>query len=132
MSGERDRARARYIAPLQERVQRLGRYVFGDDFQVDLDENLAIASRTANGRTVPFKDLSVGTKEQLDLISRLACALLVSQEGGPLILDDALGSTDKERLEAMGAVLSVAGRECQVIILTCMPERYQHVGGRWC
>ena len=129
LSGERDRSRARYIAPLQERIQRLGRYVFGVDFQVELDENLAIASRTASGRTVPFKDLSVGAKEQLDLIARLACALLVSQEGGPLLLDDALGSTDKMRLEAMGAVLAVAGRETQVIILTCMPERYQHVGG---
>jgi uncharacterized protein YhaN len=45
----------------------------------------------------------------------------------PLIIDDALGNTDPERLEGMAAVLSVAGRECQIIVLTCYPERYRHV-----
>ena len=38
------------------------------------------------------------------------------------------GYTDPERLKLMGAVLARAGKECQVIILTCVPERYSHVG----
>ncbi len=45
-----------------------------------------------------------------------------------LILDDALGYTDPERLKLMGAVLAKAGRECQIIILTCVPDRYSNVG----
>jgi hypothetical protein len=29
----------------------------------------------------------------------------------------------------MGAVLAVAGRQSQIIVLTCQPDRYEHVGG---
>lgn len=54
---------------------------------------------------------------------------LPQETGEPLILDDALGYSDPGRLEAMGAVLALAGRSCQVILLTCYPERYRHVGG---
>jgi uncharacterized protein YhaN len=64
------------------------------------------------------------------MISRLASAMIVSKDGGvPVIIDDALGYTDSKRLEAMGAVLALAGKECQIVILTCMPDRYQCVGG---
>jgi|TARA_B100000315_G_scaffold45421_1_gene40281 uncharacterized protein YhaN len=77
----------------------------------------------------PAKPFSGGTKEQISLISRLACAITVSKDGGAsLILDDALGYTDPERLKLMGAVLAKAGRECQIIILTCVPDRYNNVG----
>jgi hypothetical protein len=48
--------------------------------------------------------------------------------GASLILDDALGYTDPERLKLMGAVLAKAGKECQIIILTCVPERYSNIG----
>ncbi|MDO8485004.1 MAG: hypothetical protein Q7S35_08655 [Candidatus Limnocylindrales bacterium] len=86
-------------------------------------------NRTLEGRTIPFESLSMGAQEQLGLISRLACAMIVAPDGGvPLILDDALGNSDPQRLEAMGAVLSVAGRHCQIIVLTCQPDRYGHVG----
>ena len=67
-------------------------------------------------------------QEQLGLLVRLAVASMVSKDGGvPLVLDDALGSTDESRLEAMGAVLRVASQDIQTIILTCTPERYVHV-----
>lgn len=53
----------------------------------------------------------------------------VAKDGGtPVILDDALGYTDPERLKLMGAVLAVAARECQIVIFTCVPERYAFIG----
>ncbi len=125
----RETARRSYAAPLRERIETLGRYVFGPDLQVELDEQLQVASRTLAGRTVAFRDLSAGAREQISLLARLAGALTVSEENGvPLILDDALGHTDPERLAEMGAVLSRAGRQCQIIVLTCVPERYRYVG----
>jgi uncharacterized protein YhaN len=73
--------------------------VFDDSFQVDISEELRIASRMLKGITVPFDSLSGGTREQLSLIFRSACSMIVSKDGGtPLILDDALGHTDPERL----------------------------------
>jgi len=125
----RDAARRKYVAPLRERIEKLGRFVFGGSFQVDLDDDLQILSRTRDGRTVPFEALSVGAQEQISVIARLACAMTVSADGGvPVILDDALGYSDPQRLQEMGAVLSRAGRDTQIIILTCMPERYRYVG----
>ncbi len=129
MKEERDRARLAYVAPLKERIEKLGRLVFNHSFEVEVTEDLLIANRTLNGVSVPFDSLSGGAKEQLSLISRLACAMTVSKDGGgSLILDDALGYTDPERLKLMGAVLAKAGRECQIVVLTCVPERYSNVG----
>lgn len=129
MSEERDKARQAYVAPLKERIERLGRLVFDETFQVELNENLQIVSRTSSGVTVPFDSLSGGTKEQLSLIFRLACSMIVAEDGGmPLIMDDALGYTDPERLRLMGAVLAKAAKDCQIVVLTCVPDRYAHVG----
>jgi len=129
MKEERDKARRAYVAPLKEKIERLGRLVFNNSFEVDVTEDLSVASRVMDGSNVPFESLSGGTKEQISLIARLACAITVSKDGGAsLILDDALGYTDPERLKLMGAVLAKAGKECQIIILTCVPERYNNVG----
>ena len=104
--------------------------VYGETFRVEVSEDLRIDSRTLDGETVPFDSLSIGTREQLGVIARLACAIIVARdEGAPLILDDALGFSDPGRLEAMCAVLSLAGNSCQIIALTCYPDRYRHVGG---
>jgi hypothetical protein len=122
-------ARHAYLAPLKERIDKLGAIVFGPEFSVELRDDLRIARRTVGGVTVDFDQLSVGAREQLCVISRLACAAIVGgAEGVPVILDDALGWSDATRLERLGAVLSVAAKDAQVIVLTCLPERYRHVG----
>lgn len=128
---ERDAATRSYVAPLRREIENLGKIVFGADFSVELDDRkLSVVSRTLEGRTIPYESLSIGAKEQIALISRLACATIVAPDGGvPVILDDALGNSDPQRLEAMGAVLAVAGRQSQIIVLTCQPDRYEHVGG---
>ncbi len=129
MREERDRARRAYVAPLREKIEHLGRLVFDESFQVEISEDLRVASRTVGGVTVPFDSLSGGTKEQISLIFRLACSMIVARDGGaPLILDDTLGYTDTERLGLMGAVMAKAAKECQIIIFTCVPERYSNVG----
>ncbi|MGD0352324.1 MAG: AAA family ATPase [Dehalococcoidia bacterium] len=129
MSEERDRARHAYVAPLRERIEALGRLVFDHTFQVEISDDLQIVSRTLNNITVGFDSLSGGTKEQLSLIFRLACAMIVATDGGaPVIVDDTLGYTDPERLSLMGAVLAKAAKECQIVIFTCVPGRYSNIG----
>ncbi len=126
----REEARQAYAAPLAQTLGELGRPLFGDDFAVELDDDLNIARRTAFGTTLDYARLSSGAQEQLSLLLRLACAVLVSpREGVPLILDDALGYSDRDRLAALGDVLSRAGQRCQVIVLTCYPSRYEQVAG---
>lgn len=130
MARHRDATRQRYADPFRLEVQRLGRLVFGEDFEVDVDSDLNIKTRTLSGRTVPYESLSGGAKEQLAIVARLAGATMVAKEDSvPVIIDDALGFTDPDRLIKMGAVFDAVGGDGQVIVLTCSPERYASVGG---
>ena len=123
-------AHQRYIGPFKERIDQFGRIVFGHTFSVELDENLRVVRRTLDGKTLMISQLSTGAREQIGVLSRLACAAIVSPDdgGAPVMIDDALGWSDPQRLERMGAAIAVAGEECQVIVLTCVPGRYAHVG----
>ena len=123
------------MAPFRDEVERLSRLVFGPGTSVDIDHaTLQVVSRTRDGVTVPYEALSGGAREQLSVIGRLAAASLVAPAGegdaggAPVIIDDALGYSDSGRLEGIGAALSSAGRRCQVIVLTCVPDRYAGIG----
>ncbi|MFG1931238.1 AAA family ATPase [Mycobacterium sp. NPDC048908] len=130
MARHRDATRQRYVDPFRSQVERLGRIVFGDSFEVEIDSALRICSRTLAGRTVPYESLSGGAKEQMGIVARLAGAVLVAKEDSvPVVIDDALGFTDAERLTKMGAVFDAVGGDGQVIVLTCSPERYASVTG---
>ena len=129
LNKHRNAAREAYVRPLKEAIERLGSIVFGTGFEVAIAEDWSIVSRTLHGKTLPFEDLSVGAREQLGILARLAAAQIVArQDGVPLIIDDALGFADPSRLETMGAAIAAAGRQCQIIILTCTPGRFTNVG----
>ncbi|TCN31082.1 DNA repair exonuclease SbcCD ATPase subunit [Kribbella orskensis] len=125
----RAEAQTKYSEPLQNRIEALGRSVYGPSFRVWLDDDLAVAERELDGARLRVEALSTGAQEQLAIITRLAISHLVStgDSSVPVIFDDALGWSDKGRLRDMGALLGRAGDHGQVIILTCMPERYEHV-----
>ena len=80
---------------------------------------------------MPLKELSGGTKEQLAILTRFAIADLVSGDGAgspvPVVVDDALGATDPERLARMNSLFSQVGKHSQVLVLTCFPQRFDRV-----
>ncbi|MEY8015176.1 AAA family ATPase [Mycobacterium servetii] len=130
MTRHRENTRLRYVEPYRSELQRLGRPVFGPTFEVDIDPDLRIRSRTLDGVTVPYESLSGGAKEQLGILARLAGAALVAKEDTvPVVVDDALGFTDPDRLATMGQVFDTVGVHGQVIVLTCSPGRYDGVKG---
>ncbi|OBI07498.1 AAA family ATPase [Mycobacterium scrofulaceum] len=130
MTRHRDTTRQRYVEPYRAELQRLGRPVFGPTFEIEIDSDLCIRSRTLNGVTVPYDSLSGGAKEQLGILARLAGAALVAkQDAVPVVVDDALGFTDPDRLAKMGEVFDTVGTHGQVIVLTCSPDRYDGVKG---
>ena len=130
-AARRQEAQQRYVAPFKEHIERFGRIVFGATFEIELDDELRLVGRTLDGVTLPVGQLSIGAREQLGVLSRLACAAIVSPDGGgaPVVVDDALGWSDPSRLARMGAAIAAAAPHCQVIVLTCTPGRYAHVGG---
>ncbi|MFG1623528.1 AAA family ATPase [Kribbella sp. NPDC049227] len=129
LSRHRAEAQTKYSEPLQSRIESLGRSVYGPSFRVWLDDDLAVAERELDGARLPVEALSTGAQEQLAIITRLAISHLVStgESSVPVIFDDALGWSDKARLRDMGALLGRAGDHGQIIILTCMPDRYEYV-----
>ncbi|ROP45593.1 ATP-binding protein [Pseudokineococcus lusitanus] len=130
LQAARASAHAAYVEPLRAQLHRLAVPVFGPDVQVEVGPDLRVVSRTLGGVTVPFEQLSAGAREQLALLGRLACAVLVSGGAGvPVVVDDALGWSDPRRLDGMARALSVAGASCQVLVLTCVPDRYRLVTG---
>ncbi len=132
----RDCAKRAYVEPYKTQLDALAKIVFGPNVSIGVDhDDLEIESRTLDGVTLPYGALSAGAREQLCVLARLACAALVSpaspdgQPGGvPVIFDDALGYSDAARLERVGAAFNVVGERAQVIVLTCVPERYRNVG----
>lgn len=128
VSEARERSQRNYVLPLKKRIEDLARSVYAADVRVTLNADLRIASRAIDGVDIDFAELSGGAREQFSLIHRAACSLAVAGDGGvPLILDDALGYSDTERLLGMNEVLARAAQQCQIIILTCMPSRYAYL-----
>lgn len=131
MLAHRDAARARYVAPFTDAIRNRARVLFGPTVDFNLGEDLAISERTVDGVTVPLKELSGGTKEQLAILTRFAIADLVSAGEAatpvPVIVDDALGATDPARLARMNSLFSQVGKMSQVLVLTCFPQRFDRV-----
>lgn len=84
-----------------------------------------------NGYQEPFNQLSIGTREQISVITRLAFADLLTEIGSqspPVILDDALVYSDDDRFEKMTKIISKSAQKYQIIILTCRPTLYADLG----
>lgn len=118
--------REAYVAPFRERIEELGRVTYGDpDFGVTVDDRLAVTERRLQGTTLAFEQLSTGAKEQLVILIRLATAMLVDpDEGVPVMFDDALGYSDRHRLQTISRALTAASQTSQVILFTCHTDRY--------
>ena len=91
-----------------------GRYT---DCKVD-PENLAVEVATANGRWQKAELLSHGTAEQVYLLLRLALARHLASQSCPLILDDAVASSDSLRKHDLLETLLAVSESTQVILFT--------------
>jgi uncharacterized protein YhaN len=98
-----------------------------------VDENMVLTGIERAGTHEPFEDLSIGTREQLAVLIRLAYADLLSEANQPVtvILDDALVNSDDERRDRMKAILFQASKRYQIIILTCHGREYRDAGGQF-
>lgn len=116
--------------PVAARATRyVGRVL--QDAQPAFGEDLGLASIRRGGLDEACEHLSRGTQEQLALLTRLAFADMLLEEGRPvsLILDDPLVYSDDVRLDAMIDLIAEASRRMQVILLTCRERAFRHVEG---
>jgi DNA repair exonuclease SbcCD ATPase subunit len=126
-------ARDLFLAPVRERLAPLLQEVFPEAEPVLDPATLALTHLRRGEVAEPFASLSVGAREQLAVLVRLAFAkLLLDREGESscLILDDALVYADERRFEIMKVILERVARELQVIVLTCRPRDYVGLSAR--
>lgn len=130
LRSRRAEAQASYVQPFREALEELGSVLHPEGFAVEVAPDLSIVSRSVGGLPVPLEGLSTGAREQLSVLSRLAVAKVVdADEGMPVVLDDALGWSDPDRLRRMARALERAGADAQVLVLTCTPGRYDAIAG---
>lgn len=125
----RDIAREKYAQPFMDALTNLAKPVFGNDVGFTLTQELQIDQRESKNIPLNIDALSAGAQEQLAILTRLAIAKLVSNDAVPIIIDDALGSSDSARIGLMSTLFSKLGQRHQVLILTCDQNRYLRVVG---
>jgi hypothetical protein len=123
----------RLRAPLQKHLDHYLQILF-PGAQVEVGDDLSPGRITRQGlrgaQSGAFEELSVGAREQMGVVARLAYADLLKEARKPtlLILDDALVNTDEERLGQMKRVLYDAATRHQILIFSCHPEAWRDLG----
>jgi hypothetical protein len=122
--------RDRWLGPVRERAAPYLRLVQPNSDIVLNEDTLEIESLIRNGVSEPFGGLSVGAREQIAVITRLALAEILRSANRPsaIILDDALVNADEGRLHRMHLVLQRAAQTMQVLILTCRERDFVQLG----
>lgn len=117
-----------FVAPVTKRAVRYIEQLL-PGCEPSFDEDLGLVSVLRAGVDESCGDLSRGTQEQLAILTRLAFADLLIEDGAPisLILDDPLVYSDDARLETMTDILQEAATRMQVILLTCRSKAFRHI-----
>lgn len=122
------RARADFMLPVERRVEPYLRQLLPDSRLQFAPGDYALSELQRGGVSEPFDALSIGTREQLAVISRLAFADLLHQQGQPtcLLFDDVLVFSDDRRFQIMLTALREAAKSQQILILTCRGRDYEN------
>ena len=126
-----ERRREQLNAPSRRHLKPFLHDVF-PKAEIAIGENFAIAGLARSGPASElFGRLSLGTQEQVAVLVRLAMGAMICERGAdvPIILDDALVFSDDERIEQMFDAINRAGRNQQVIVLTCRSRSFASLGG---
>jgi hypothetical protein len=130
MSEAEREARDTFIAPITRRVAPYLHRLFPDSEIVVDDFTFEVTHLRRRGHDEPFERLSIGTREQLAVLTRIAFADLLREHGkeSPIILDDALVHSDDGRFAAIQRILARASASTQIIVLTCHERAYFSLG----
>jgi hypothetical protein len=94
---------------------------------VQLTPDLGTEGVIVGGTVRSHGRLSVGTREQLSTLYRVALADYLSTA---LVLDDQLVQSDDGRMEWFRQMLNEKARKFQIVVFTCRPDDYLQNGKR--
>lgn len=130
LESARNETAAKFVGPVAKRAKRYIAQLL-PDCDLTFTDDLTLASVTRTGVDESCANLSRGTQEQLAVLTRIAFAELLLEQGKPvsLILDDPLVYSDDGRLDTMIEILTEASTRMQIILLTCRDRAFRHVPG---
>ena len=123
-------AKEMFVGPVLKHILPFLSLLFPQAKPIFDEENMEIKELCRDNKEEPFRNLSVGTREQLSILVRLAFAVYLKEKGYPsmVILDDALVYADDDRFERMQLALRKAAKSVQIIILTCRSRDWSQSG----
>jgi hypothetical protein len=130
LEAARNETSARFVGPVARRAKGyIERLLPG--CELAFSDSMALESVIRAGTEEQSDSLSRGTQEQLAILTRIAFADMLRDQGKPisLILDDPLVYSDDARLDTMIDILTEAASQMQVILLTCRDRAFRHVDG---
>lgn len=130
LESARNETAAKFVGPVAKRAKRYISQLL-PNCDLTFAEDLTLASVSRTGVDESCANLSRGTQEQLAVLTRIAFADLLLEQGKPvsLILDDPLVYSDDGRLDTMVEILTEASTRMQIILLTCRDRAFRHVPG---
>ena len=126
----RNETSAKFVGPVAKRAKRYIAQLL-PDCDLTFSDDLTLETVVRGGVDENCATLSRGTQEQLAVLTRIAFADLLLEQGKPvsLILDDPLVYSDDGRLDTMIEILTEAATRMQIILLTCRDRAFRHVPG---
>lgn len=130
LESARNETAAKFVGPVARRAKRYISQLL-PDCDLTFADDLTLASVSRAGVDESCAALSRGTQEQLAVLTRIAFADLLLEQGRPvsLILDDPLVYSDDGRLDIMIEILIEASARMQIILLTCRDRAFRHIPG---
>jgi exodeoxyribonuclease V gamma subunit len=118
---------ARIAEPLYAKLAPYLTELFGADAELILNQQLQPERLARAGGEFNPSDLSLGTREQLAVLVRIAYADVLADAGYPtlLILDDVLNFSDSQRRNNLMRVLEMAAVRHCIVLLSCNPEHWR-------
>lgn len=136
LTERRETAVSGQLPGLEEAVTRMLRHITGRARLVQMGSELQVEGvATETDLTArPVEQLSAGTREQLDLVARIALGEAYAKHYGRtmMVLDDALLYTDPVRHDRVKEILKRSANLLQVFILTSHPDRYRGIVPQEC
>ncbi len=132
LTDARAQAKEHFFEPVMAELRPLLSLVFGDAVVTFDETTLLPVSVERGGEVEKFDVLSGGMREQITILTRLAFARLLAQDGRtvPVILDDALIYSDDARIERMFDALHRQATDLQILVFTCRQRAFRALGGR--
>jgi len=112
--------------PIKSLVDRwLAALTSGEHTEVHIDEGLYPIKIDSGQAELELERLSRGTKDQIDVLTRLAVGVLSAQNDRNLVvIDDRLVNSDPTRIKIMCQILDEVCSKCQIIMTTCDATRF--------